>query len=1359
MTAVYTPSPDFNGPDEFTFTVADAATTSPPASVAMIVSPVNDPPVTGADQAAGREDTTLEIPVATVLSNDVPGPADEATQVLTVTAVKTDGPSHGTATLAGGKITYTPDPGYSGPATITYSVCDDGKTADQPDPRCTDGTIEIQVGENSAPAVTNQEATTPEDTALAVVLGGTDQDGDTLSFAVTGQPAHGTLSGTAPNLTYTPAPDFNGDDSFTFTASDAHLASEPARVDIAVTEVNDKPKAEPDQFAVGNSGPNEIPAVTIIHNDVPGPANESGQPLTVSSVTATAETHGTVTVANGKITYVADAGYEGPASFHYTLCDEGTTNGQPDPLCITDGSVSLAVTGPNSPPTADPQELTTAEDEPLPVLLAGDDPDGDPLAYSIVDPAAHGGVSGIAPGLDYTPAKDFNGVDAMSFVTNDGRVNSDPATVALRITEVNDPPVLGPDPVTVGGAGTLPPPPVRPVCGEPCGVIYGDPHMTTFDFAHYDFQAKGEFIAVKSTTDDFEIQVRTAPYEPSRLVTMAMAVAMRIGGHRVALYRTETGVDTRVDGAPFTVTSDPQTLPGGGTIGTYGSTYQTFVRWPDGSVAILDAIGLYPTSRRFTVRLGLPASRLTHVVGLLGNADAVKENDLVTRGGLPIAYPPTFAALYPAYADSWRISQAESLFDYGAGQTTETFTDRTFPDEPVTPAGFPPDVRAAAAAQCGLFGVTVPEVLDACIVDLGLTGDAEFASSAAAAQQTSYGIPDNTGTTSIGAATTVTIATPGETAARSFTATAGQRVTLSLTDNTIPGVDVVVRGPGGGVLASVFVSASSGFHDTFTLPVAGTYTVTVDPRDQGTGSLTFELDAVPDDSTGQTAIGVATTVTIATPGQNAVRSFTATAGQRVTLSVTANTIPGVNLVVRQLGGGVAGSLFLSAATGFHDAFTLPAGGTYTITVDPTDDNTGALTFTLGSVPEDSAGQTSIGVPTTVTISTAGQDAVRSFDATAGQKLTLTVSGNTIPGVNLVIRQPNNTLVGNLFLSGAASFLDTFTLPVSGTYTITIDPSGQNTGTLTFTLASVPDNTGTTAIGTPTGVTIGTVGENAVRSFDATAGQKLTLTVSGNTIPGVNLVIRQPNNTLVGNLFLSGAASFLDTFTLPVSGTYTITIDPSGQNTGSADLHPGLGPRQHRHDRHRHPDRGDHRHGRRERRPLVRRDGRPEADPDRQRQHHPRRQPGHPPAQQHPGRQPLPVGRGELPRHLHPARLGDLHDHHRPERPEHRHVDLHPGLGPRQHRHDRDRDPDRGDHRHGRRERRPLVRRDGRPEADPDRQRQHHPRRQPGHPPAQQHPGRQPLPVGRGELPRHLHPARLGDLHDHHRPERPEHRDV
>ena len=189
------------------------------------------------------------------------------------------------------------------------------------------------------------------------------------------------------------------------------------------------------------------------------------------------------------------------------------------------------------------------------------------------------------------------------------------------------------------------------------------------------------------------------------------------------------------------------------------------------------------------------------MVGLLGDADGGIGNhvdDLVTRGGQPVTFPNTpFAELYGTYINSWRISNAESLFDYGAGQTTETFTDLTYPDAPATPQTLPPAARASATATCNLFGLTTPELLDACIVDVGLTGDADFATTAAEAQENGLGIPTNAGVDRrSGEQLTVTTTTPGrERGAHVPGRRPARSSTLRITGNTFTEADVTIRTP------------------------------------------------------------------------------------------------------------------------------------------------------------------------------------------------------------------------------------------------------------------------------------------------------------------------------------------------------------------------------------------------------------------------------------------------------------------------------------------------------------------------------------------------------------------------------------
>src|SRR5690349_16757054 len=132
------------------------------------------------------------------------------------------------------------------------------------------GTI---VDDDSTPVAQSQSLSTDEDTSLPVTLVATDPDGDPLTYSIVNAPAHGTLAGANANLTYTPAPNFNGTDFFTFQATDGANASNVASVEITVNPVNDPPVANPnsavlleDSFAL-----------------VPLPATDvDGDPLTYS---------------------------------------------------------------------------------------------------------------------------------------------------------------------------------------------------------------------------------------------------------------------------------------------------------------------------------------------------------------------------------------------------------------------------------------------------------------------------------------------------------------------------------------------------------------------------------------------------------------------------------------------------------------------------------------------------------------------------------------------------------------------------------------------------------------------------------------------------------------------------------------------------------------------------------------------------------------------------------------------------------------------------------------------------------------------------------------------------------------------
>lgn len=97
---------------------------------------------------------------------------------------------------------------------------------------------------NQAPYATPQSLVIPEDASLNLVLFGADPEGDLLIYRVIDDPDHGTLAGDLPGLTYTPAPDFNGLDSFTFEVEDGRGGRATACIQITVTPVNDPPSVK-----------------------------------------------------------------------------------------------------------------------------------------------------------------------------------------------------------------------------------------------------------------------------------------------------------------------------------------------------------------------------------------------------------------------------------------------------------------------------------------------------------------------------------------------------------------------------------------------------------------------------------------------------------------------------------------------------------------------------------------------------------------------------------------------------------------------------------------------------------------------------------------------------------------------------------------------------------------------------------------------------------------------------------------------------------------------------------------------------------------------------------------------------------
>ncbi|MDY6792122.1 MAG: Ig-like domain-containing protein [Thermodesulfobacteriota bacterium] len=301
---------------------------------------------------------------------------------------------------------------------------------------------------NSAPVAHDQTVSLNEDETAAVTLTASDANGDALTYQIVIGPSHGSLTGTAPNLTYTPSSDYNGSDTFTFKASDGSLDSNTATVTLLIQPVNDPPTAGDDVVTTNEDTP--LTAITVLSNDT----DPDGDTLGVDDFTQPA--HGTTgSNGDGTLTYTPDENFNGTDSFNYTISDG---NGGMDTA-----TVNITINPVNDAPVANSQSVTLNEDETASITLTASDADGDTLTYQIVSNPSHGTLTGTAPDLNYTPNDNYHGSDFFTFRANDGTVDSGDATVTITINPVNDPPVADAGPnqtalqgsvVTLNGSGS-----------------------------------------------------------------------------------------------------------------------------------------------------------------------------------------------------------------------------------------------------------------------------------------------------------------------------------------------------------------------------------------------------------------------------------------------------------------------------------------------------------------------------------------------------------------------------------------------------------------------------------------------------------------------------------------------------------------------------------------------------------------------------------------------------------------------------------------------------------------------------------------------------------------------------------------
>lgn len=314
---IYTPAPNFNGGETFTYTITNTDQSTSTAVITMQVQPQNDPPTAVNDTFSAVEDVALQF--VPVLSNDLFTP--DSNEVLKVTAVGT--PSQGgTAIVApnGSGVQYTPKANFVGTETFTYTISDgNGGTAT--------ATVTVTVSNaNDAPVALADNFTVAEDSDVTNLNplvndnGGANDTSEVLTITAVGTPSQGgtvTISSDNKTINYKPKANFQGTETFTYTISDGNNGTATSTITMTVTNVNDNPIASPDAITVGKDSTTTL---DLLKNDsfTPDPT----ETLTITEVTGISN-NGSVTIApDGKtVSYKPAAGYTGTETFTYKISD------------------------------------------------------------------------------------------------------------------------------------------------------------------------------------------------------------------------------------------------------------------------------------------------------------------------------------------------------------------------------------------------------------------------------------------------------------------------------------------------------------------------------------------------------------------------------------------------------------------------------------------------------------------------------------------------------------------------------------------------------------------------------------------------------------------------------------------------------------------------------------------------------------------------------------------------------------------------------------------------------------------------------------------------------------------------------
>lgn len=282
-----------------------------------------------------------------------------------------------------------------------------------------------------------------------------------------------------------------------------------------------------------------------------------------------------------------------------------------------------------------------------------------------------------------------------------------------------------------------------PAVLPPVPASFGDVHFRTPDALVFDIQSVGDYLLLQSTDGSVVIQSRQEPIQIRDGISINTAAAVQVGDDTLEFYLNPEPT-LLVNGNATDLTEGTVDLPGGGalsgditqsTVGEQETSANDFqIDWPDGNTA---ARVLFKRGSHLDIGVVRLGDALTYE-GVLGNLDGDADNDMVLRDGDVVAQPATEEQVQ-AFADSWRVPAADSLFGRGETPVPEVVDA----EDLVVPEDLDEAAVEEAQQACEDAGVEDQLAIETCVYDVAATGNEDFVDSSAVLQEAVEELPES----------------------------------------------------------------------------------------------------------------------------------------------------------------------------------------------------------------------------------------------------------------------------------------------------------------------------------------------------------------------------------------------------------------------------------------------------------------------------------------------------------------------------------------------------------------------------------------------------------------------------------------